>query len=281
MSDYGFRFTKPANKRYVDMCIEFDREFYEPNRDDEKLFGYMFLLFKMLAYKSNYFKNASDYNEYAMFAATTIYLRYMRKWQNGERVKSVLNYIKTVKGPLKVTYQNENFAQVFDPEKDNKTDGEKMEEYNRAFIQGQYDSGMREEIMSSIEAMPRLISEAAGESPFASDPKVKKDLEISCMLTMLDRTTIPTKAMESLKARNADDAAMAKALAKEAKNPPTLWKLRRGMEAEVEVVLNKAKAAASEEINDIRGRYTLPDDVLESIMANTYKDACMMDEKED
>ena len=30
-------FSKPVNKRYVDMCIEFDKEFYTENRNDTKL----------------------------------------------------------------------------------------------------------------------------------------------------------------------------------------------------------------------------------------------------
>ena len=145
-----FRFTKPAGKRYVDMCIEFDNEFYGPDRDDDKLFCYVFLLFKMFAYKSNYFRDREDYDQYAMFAASTVYMRYIRKWARGERIKSVLNYVKKVKGPLKVTYQNENFAQIFDPERDNKTDGDGMKRWHHEYVMRQFDAEMTAEEKNAI-----------------------------------------------------------------------------------------------------------------------------------
>lgn len=272
----GFRFTKPSNKRYVDMCIEFDREFYGPCRDDEKLFSYMFLLFKMFAHKGNYFKNPEDYDQYAMFAATTIYMRYLRKWEKGERIKSVLNYIKTVKGPMKVTYQNENFGQVFDPERDNKTDADGMREWHRANVERQFDPEMKAEVEGALDSIPPLLAKAASESQFSRDPKAAKDLLISALLTFADRVTLP----EGREFPGGEAQAL-KAYEAESRKPVSLWKLPKGMEAEVEVIINKARAWASEGINEIRGRYTLPDDVIDDIMSSAYKDACMASGEEE
>ena len=48
-------YSKSENKKYTEMAMEFDREFYTPNRDDAKLFKYMYLIFYMLACKGNFF----------------------------------------------------------------------------------------------------------------------------------------------------------------------------------------------------------------------------------
>lgn len=268
----NFNFTKPADKRYVDLCMEFDKEFYTDNRDDTKLFSYMFLLFKMFAYKGNYFKNNDDYGEYAMFAATTIYMRYLRKWEKGEKIKSVLNYIKTVKGPLKVTYQNENFGQVFDPTEAPKTkDG--LGEWQKERIRAQEDSIMRAEMSEAFATMPELISEAVSESPFAKDAKTRKNLEVSCLLTFLDRVTPPSASADRQGSQS--EGQMLRLVSAEGRNPPILWKIAPSMASEVEVVLNKAKTRASADINEIRGRYTLPDDVVDDILSSAYSEAGM------
>ena len=276
-----FRFTKPAGKRYVDMCIEFDNEFYGPDRDDDKLFCYVFLLFKMFAYKSNYFRDREDYDQYAMFAASTVYMRYIRKWARGERIKSILNYVKKVKGPLKVTYQNENFAQIFDPERDNKTDGDGMKRWHHEYVQRQFDAEMTAEVGESLDALPSLLAKAVGESRFAKDPIVAKNLLISALLTFIDRITPTEAAKEAASARGNPDSMLLKSLEAESKRPPTLWKLPKGMGAEVEVVINKARAWASDGINEIRGRYTLPDDVLDDILSSAYADAKQVEFGED
>ena len=45
-------------KKYVEMCQIFDKEFYEEDRDNAKLFKYLYLIFYMLACKENYSRNS-------------------------------------------------------------------------------------------------------------------------------------------------------------------------------------------------------------------------------
>ena len=84
-------YSKDANKKYTTMCKEFDEEFYTDNRDDNKLFGYMYLVFYMLACKSSYFQRFEDFDGYATYAAKTIYTRYIKYQRQGKQIKSLLN----------------------------------------------------------------------------------------------------------------------------------------------------------------------------------------------
>ena len=59
-------YSKTDDKRYTMMCKEFDEEFPKPDRDDNKLYRTMYLVFYMLACKENFFQNNFKYyDDYA------------------------------------------------------------------------------------------------------------------------------------------------------------------------------------------------------------------------
>jgi len=273
------RFVKPEGKKYTDICIEFDKEFYEPNRDDMKLFGYMYIIFRMLAFKKNYFSNNfSDYDGFAQFAASTIYMRFLKKWANGERVKSFLNYAKSSLYPLKVMYQNESFGMTTQVDEDGipkSNIGDNM----RKSVQDDYrNEYMVSAIFEELDRVPDLVDEVVGRTPYASDPKTFKNLRISCKLTLLSQLTLPKGALERLEATRenrmakADDY-MLSVLENERSESPILWELPDSMSPYVACLVNEVRKELGTEINDARNRYTLPDDVLDSIVSSAYTEA--------
>ena len=61
-------YHKDKDKKYTDLCIEFDREFWKDERDDFKLFKSMYLVYYMIASKRAFFKGPSAIREYDEFA---------------------------------------------------------------------------------------------------------------------------------------------------------------------------------------------------------------------
>ena len=77
----------------------------------------------MLAHKAQYFKGTSHYDDFALYGATRVFLRLTDKRQfelkeeggteyKLPKIKSVLNYIKSILYPMKVTYEQENYIQT-------------------------------------------------------------------------------------------------------------------------------------------------------------------------
>jgi len=73
----------------------------------------MYLLGYMLASKAKYFTNIDDYDGYACYLAYDTFSR--MKNPSKVRIKSVLNYMKSVMYFRKMSYQNETFAEIIDP----------------------------------------------------------------------------------------------------------------------------------------------------------------------
>lgn len=116
-------FKKPNDMTYTEMAMWIDEHAYDKYPDDEKLFLYMFHLSKMLALKSNYFSRVHQYDDFAVYAATEMLLRYKRKQQfeineDGEpklpKVKSVLNYLKSILGFMRIEFSKSDFYQLPD-----------------------------------------------------------------------------------------------------------------------------------------------------------------------
>lgn len=114
----------------------------------------MYHLIYALACKQGFFKNFADYDKFACYAATEVYLAMRRKLQHAGEIrhgkeivpiKSVLNYVKTVLYPLKVNYQRENFSTVIDETANDKY--LEFEENMKESVQAAY----RPEMISSYQ----------------------------------------------------------------------------------------------------------------------------------
>ena len=95
-------YPKPKDMKYTDMSKYFDENFWSDNTNDDLCYKYLYLIFDMLAHTKSMFHLYSDYQNFALFSATTIYMRFLKKKKNGQpRVKSVLNYCKATVKHLK------------------------------------------------------------------------------------------------------------------------------------------------------------------------------------
>lgn len=278
-------YAKPEGMKYTDLCIEFDNEFYTENRDDEKLYRYMYLIFRMLAFKKSYFRNFADYDGFAQFAASTIYMRFMKKQMNGERVKSLLNYAKASLYPLKVMYQNEAFNMTTEASEDEDVFDDSLSEKMRQSIQSDYQ---REYLVSAIydelNNLIDFIDDVVKHTPYAKNAKMRKNLRMSMMLTMLSQTTLSNENKRKLNKKldtksNKNDELFMKFMEIERTSEPLLWCVSPSLKQYVSMLVNKVRKNLGKEINDTRAAYTLPDDVLDSIVASAYADKFSNDDE--
>lgn len=271
------RISKPYDKTYTDMAMEFDKEFYTPNRDDSKLYSYVYLLFYMLASKRGFFPYRKDDVEgYAYFASAIIYTRMVRMEKKGVKYKSVLNYIKACLPGTKVQYQNATFDTVLGPNMDKgKFDSYGFYDRFSSEIQSQYNTGMEDELVEVLSDSVRFIKEEVSNSPYGKDPLMCNNLRMSLMLTFLSQITLPNSVIAKL---NKElplgyvkfTRAVSDALLKEAKTPVVLWRLNDKYADYVRILLTRVKERVSEEFKDAKKSFDLSDDTIADIMATAY-----------
>lgn len=265
-------YSKPDNKKYTQMCMEFDEEFYSGNRDDNKLFKYLYLIFYMLACKGNYFTKFEDYDGYAQYAATEIYKRYLKKEKKGVRLKSVLNYAKSCKKHLKIDYQNETFEQV------TKEGDERVQTYQHIYRENIGNDFNREDIAIDTQQVlgtfPKVAHDVINNTPYKRDKLLCKHLYMSCLLTFLSGITLSNQTIERInnkqQYKEISDNYIVKQYQKNLEESLILWKLDEEYGDIVKMLVNKIRTKMSEEINDVVASYTVPDDVVDAIISSAY-----------
>lgn len=269
------------DKRYVDMCKIFDEEFPKEDRDDNKLYRYVYLVFYMLACKNNFtFKRFEDYDSFAQFAATTIYLRFLNKLKKGEKVKSLLNYAKSTIKFLKIMWQNREFCEVLDPKLGIDTDN--LQRNMREYVQADYNQGREIDIEESLSSISEVVSEVVNESQYKNDKVILQRLKISVLLSLLNSITLPKHILKQIRGRKKylTDDEVIESLEVERDNCIILWKLKPDMKNYVKLLVNKVRQTIGKDINETSQAYELPDDVIDSIIASAYAETLMIPENE-
>lgn len=270
-------YHKDKDKKYTDLCIEFDREFWKEERDDFKLFKNMYLIYYMIASKRKFFmsKNISEYDEYAMYATTTIYMRFLKKFKKGEKIKSLLNYAKGTASYLKKMYQDENYKQ--DSYQANKKDSllvNQMQERLREIVQQDYYYDIQEQTEAVVSTLPKIIKKVVNHTPYRDDKVMTKNLEMSCMLTLLSQLTLNNKSKEKLnkketKSNTVETSTVYKYLNEE-RNDVVCWKLSEDLSDYVRLLVNKIRKQLSTNIYEVKSSYEMSDDVLDSVIYSAY-----------
>ena len=261
-----------AKNLFARMAIVFDYEFYNTDpaeRNDTKLYQYLYFIFHMLACKKKYFPNNYEYYSlYAVYASREIYMRAIRLQKKGLMIKSILNYAKAVLYSMKVGFQNEEFRYVVGPEYD-KFDADKYRDQIAVNIR----SDCRRELSETVEACLRLIPEnamrAISETPYRHDALMVSRLYISSLLTILNRVTLQNKAASKL--GSMPDSRKVKLLKNESRNPALLWHLDESMEPYVSLLSKRIMDETFEYLSENVRSFDVNDKDLESILMQLYE----------
>ena len=188
-------FKKPSNMRWVDLAIWIDENFYKEDCDYNTAYAYMYLLASMLSSKHRYFDNQKDYDEFAALLAYDTFKR-MQNVNKG-KIKSVLNYMKSIISFRRIGYNYSKRQKIIDPVYDKEWDAVAYVENCKDSYEASFSDKLYEGVVEVLSYTPQHI--------LNSIPKVYKvnkleykNIYLSCMLSMLDRITLPNARDEKL-----------------------------------------------------------------------------------
>lgn len=191
-------FTKPKDITYTDMCIYIDNNIYTDNYDVNTVYEYLYHIIFMLAKQSQLFNKHKYYDSFAIFGASRVYFRLTNKKQfelkpdgtvKMDKIKSVLNYIKNILYPLKVDFEQEEYAQTIVT-----TDDAEINQYTYNQILSQAvdklafcDFGM------TLNDISRTCKHFLSTIPYSKDSGVWYNIYVSVLLTFLSYVTLSNK----------------------------------------------------------------------------------------
>lgn len=193
-------YKKPQDLKYTDMAIWIDENAYSDSCDDTKLFEYLYHIMKMLSVQGKFFNHSADQDDYALYAATHIFMRYKDKRQFEERphkvckIKSALNYAKKLASPLRARYIQEN----------NKTEINGLEEdfvYNslQSIILSSVDELNVSHFKLYMNDITLTISNFLSSIPYRKNTAIWLNICISVLLTFLNSITLSKRNEQNLK----------------------------------------------------------------------------------
>lgn len=204
-------FNKPKGLKYTDMCIYIDKNMPlvlnpgEFPKIEALIYEYIYHIVYALAYKKCYFKEFADYDGFALYVASNLFLNMRNRYQHAgeirrgkevKPVKSVLNYIKAILFPMRVAYQNQFFRMEIDPQVGQDTS--KLESIVKESVRAKYNEDFGACFKDSLSNLPKLIGYVIKTTPYRRDRLLFRRLYISCYLSLLNQVTFANKVQKKL-----------------------------------------------------------------------------------
>lgn len=261
-------FIKPTNVRYVDMCIWIDENFYKEDCDYNKAYTYMWLIAYMLAAKQKYFKTQTDYEEFASMLAYSTYQRMMNK--DKSKIKSVLNYMKSVLYFRKCAFDVQKQQKIVDPKFDDWDYVGYIEECKSSYEISNRDR-LFEGVVETLEAVPSMIKRNIPRV-FKGDKVEYRNIYISCLLSMINRVTLPSTYEDKLttKLENSPAFDEVKYYKKYLDSDIILWHLPSSMEVVVMTIINKVNRHIVDEISQLSNDIKISEEEFNGIMSSGF-----------
>lgn len=183
------------------MAIWIDDNCYLDNCDDFKLYEYLYHLLYMIAQGHKYFKDTALYDNYALQGASKLFLRIKDPRQFGDnpslsKIKSILNYIKTVSYPYKVDFEQSNYGETNQDSFIIHSDISTISNY----ISEESDIFDRIDFQISLSSIDSSIKNYLSKLIYSSNPVLQKNIYISCILTLLNSITLDKKYTDKIDA---------------------------------------------------------------------------------
>lgn len=281
-------YHKPDNITYVEMCIYFDKHIYDTLRNDTILYQYLYHIIYMLACKKRYFNSWEEYDAFALYMASKVYLRYINPEHQGEedRIKSVLNYCKTLLYPTKVDFQKETYAEIFgsDPNRDDDFSILKADLVDNVQTSHTNITLMMEDLVSEFKGLSKIIWKEINKTPYATDTLLSKRLFMSVLITLIKGLTlsnaVKTKLQKKVDKGLDTESIVLESLTKEREASTTLWRLDISYTGIVSMLAFKVRKQCSENINLVRKEFELSEEDVSAVIASAYGNVLRDDNEE-
>lgn len=194
-------FQKPKDVTYTEMAIYIDNNIYTKDFDAYTIYQYIYHLIYMLAVKRCFFNKSQYYDDFSIVSASRVYMRMTDKRQfeldeNGEpklaKIKSVLNYIKSIMYPMKVAFEQEHYSQVVSEEVGDESPIKPSD------VSLDSSSFISIEILDYLKDLPRVIEKYLMKIPRVRNSNEWLNIHTSCLLTLLNCFTLTRDKIESL-----------------------------------------------------------------------------------
>ena len=188
-----------------------------------------------------------------------------------KKVKSVLNFIKSILYPLKVNYQKENFNRVYTSEF--QTEGISEEIYDSLSNSvKRSNSGILEvEVETYLRDLPKTIKSFLNETPYSNDKATMLNIYTSCLITLLRSITLSNNNYNKLFDKENEMRTNAEELTEgmlkdESINSPVVFHLKEDMKDYIAVLTNKIKKIVAKDIREMCQLYEPTADIIEDIL---------------
>ena len=277
----GMLYTKPKGMKYTDLCKFFDNNFWlETDEFDEvTCYKYLYIIIYMLASKQKLLRLYSDCESFTMYASTTIYMRLLKKKRAGkERIKNLLDYLKSCLGFLKISWQQQEYTQQFGGFDEDKDDEDKkleisktvntLRDYLRESVSTQYSHKITDAVIDSFKEIPQIIKDTIKGSPYSNDKITMRHIELSCLLTLYKSFMLDDKSIKKIKTSsevgiNFFEANKGDSL--------TLFRLDDSMRDTIILLCNKCRKAISEKISKEISENSLDNNTLDDILETAWE----------
>ena len=197
-------YKKPANMKYTSMCQYIDANVPKLVNSGEypeieaTIYNYLWLLVKALAIKKCMFKKFEDYDGYAFYAASRLFLALRKNYLNQGKVikgkqikpiKSCLNYTKALLYPMKIEYQRETFKEIIEEEfVSKKFDAFAYEAQLKNDVRDSSDKSaqLKMYLREVLSRKNKILTTLLEKSPFGPTAPEYKNLKMSILLTSIN-----------------------------------------------------------------------------------------------
>lgn len=247
-------YRKPHDVTYTQMCIWIDEHIYEDNCDDSLAFEYLYHITRMLAYKRRFFEKAEYYDDFAIYCATRIFMRLKDKRQFDDneklsKIKSVLNYAKSILYATKVSFEGESFAQNYIRNDEDFIDFS----FHNSLITT-LNALQISNFKSCLDDITSTIRDFVYRLPYDTDLYIQ-NVYISCILSLLNSVTLSKKNINRLnqlrKSGKLTQNHINKLYKKERDNCVILYHLKDDMKDYIKVLVNEIRHLISEDLSSI------------------------------
>ena len=262
-------FKKPNNMRWVDLAIWIDDNFYKKDCDMSTAYEYMYLLALMLATKRRYFTSQEDYEEFASILAYDTFKRMSNP--DKSKVKSVLNYMKSIISFRRIAYNSQRRQKIIDPQFDVEWDPVAYTEIKKDAYEASNRDILFEGVNDVLKSVPKIIKQNIPKV-FKSNLLEYENIYKSCLLSMLTRVTLPDSYNNKLMNKlddypNFDEVKFYK---KYLDDEIILWHLSDRFSNVVRVVLNKTYNQITDNIKELSNDIKVSDVDFANIMSSGF-----------
>ena len=275
-------YDKKATNLYSRMALYFDLYIYNDpeNRDDERLYQYLYHIVYMLACKKKFFSGPNMweyYDKFALYAATKVYTRYINHLEPELRLKSVLNYVKALLNPMRVDWQKEAFNEIIGTEED-PDEFYELQTSMEDSVKSSYcdNEELINDILLVFEHIGDVIRKIVDRTPYRKNPIMKHRLGMSILLTLVNQATLPRVILN----KPGEVEYKYSLYKKDKSDKVVLWRLEDKYHNLIQILTAEVKKECSNLVGMVRNDYELSDEDVTAVLMTAYGNVARDDNEE-